>query len=49
MSKCDGFGLQKMLNDTPLTRDKFTSQQESDVELKGLRKMEYPDASVEDE
>ena len=35
-SKGDVFGLQEMLDDTPLTRDKLISEQESDVELKGL-------------
>ena len=35
-SKGDVFGLQGMLDDTPLTRDKL-SEQKWDVELKGLR------------
>ena len=35
-SKGDVFGLQEMLDNTPLTRDKLISEQESDVELQGL-------------
>ena len=35
-SKGDVFGLQEMLDDTPLTRDKLIFEEVSDVELKCL-------------
>ena len=35
-SKGEVFGLQEILEDTHLTRDKLISEQESDVELKCL-------------